>query len=230
MKTARRRRSVSAAQRRIQEAAVQLFAEKGSTQVSMSELAQAAGVARGTVHNNLESTDAFFRQIANDLATEMYDRITASCEGVTDPAQRLGLGIRFYVRRAHEEPHWGRFLLRFAMSEQSMQSLWLGQPTQDLVDGHKSGKYDFRIDQLPSSASFMAGATLGAILLVLEGHRTWRDAGSDAVEFCLKSLGVPREEARRLATMELPPLLDAPSSPPRAGRPSPGTGRRKRGE
>ncbi|WP_205522543.1 TetR/AcrR family transcriptional regulator [Myxococcus eversor] len=230
MKTARRRRSMSAAQRRIQEAAVQLFAEKGSTQVSMSELAQAAGVARGTVHNNLESTDVFFRQIANDLATEMYDRITASCEGVTDPAHRLALGVRFYVRRAHAEPHWGRFLLRFAMSEQSMQSLWMGQPTQDLVDGHKSGKYDFRIDQLPSSVSFMASATLGAILLVLEGHRTWRDAGSDAVEFCLKSLGVPREEARRLATMELPALLDAPASTPRGGKPSAATARRKRGE
>ncbi|MCP3162414.1 TetR/AcrR family transcriptional regulator [Myxococcus qinghaiensis] len=230
MKTARRRRSLSAAQRRIQEAAVRLFAEQGSTQVTMSELAQAAGVARGTVHNNLESTDAFFRQLANDLATEMYDRITASCEGVTDPAQRLGLGVRFYVRRAHEDPHWGRFLLRFAMSEPSMQSLWLGQPTQDLVDGHKSGKYDFRLDQLPSAVSLMASATLGAIRLVLEGHRTWRDAGSDAVEFCLKSLGVPREEARKLATLELPALREASPSPPRVGRPSPGTTRRKRGE
>lgn len=207
MTTASQRRSMTSARRRIQVAAVQLFAQKGHTQVSMSELAQAAGVARGTVHNNLESPDSFFRQIANDLSKEMYDRITASSASVSDPALRLSLGIRFYVRRAHEEPHWGRFLLRFSMSEQGLQSLWVGQPMQDLLDGHKTAKYDFRLDQMPSAMSYVAGATLGAILLVLDGHRTWRDAGSDAVEFSLKSLGVPRDEARRLSMVELPPLL-----------------------
>ncbi|MCV0413822.1 MAG: TetR/AcrR family transcriptional regulator [Brevundimonas sp.] len=206
---------MTAARRRMREAAIRLFAEKGSTQVSMSELAQAAGVARGTAHNNLESPDAFFREIASELADEMNDRITISSEGVADPTRRLAFAIRFYVRRAHEEPDWGRFLLRFAISEQALQAFWLGQPVQDLLNGQESGAFDFRIDQTPSAISFIAGSVLGAILLVLDGHRTWRDAGRDAVEFALRALGVPEQAARDLAVSELPLLRELPSPPSR---------------
>ena len=203
----------------MREAAIRLFAEKGSTQVSMSELAQAAGVARGTAHNNLESPDAFFREIASELADEMNDRITMSSEGVSDPTRRLALAIRFYIRRAHEEPDWGRFLLRFAISEQALQAFWLGQPVQDLANGQQSGAFQFRPDQIPSAISFIAGSVLGAILLVLDGHRTWRDAGQDAVEFALRAIGVADQAARDLAISELPPLreLPAPLTRPRKG-------------
>ena len=204
---------MTAARRRMREAAIRLFAEKGSTQVSMSELAQAAGVARGTAHNNLESPDAFFREIASELADEMNDRITLSSDGVSDPTRRLAYAIRFYVRRAHEEPDWGRFLLRFAISEQALQAFWLGQPIQDLTRGHESGAFSFRPDQTPSALGFIAGSVLGAILLVLDGHRTWRDAGRDAVEFALRALGVSEPVARDLAVADLPPLLELPAAP-----------------
>lgn len=49
---------------------------------------------------------------------------------------------------------------------------------------------------------------LSSIWLVLEGIKTWRDAGSDAAQFILTALGVPREEAQALAQMELPAQLD----------------------
>jgi len=47
---------------------------------------------------------------------------------------------------------------------------------------------------------------LGAIYLVREGLRTWRDAGSDCAELVLRALGLSEEQARALATAELLPL------------------------
>ncbi|MBP7338625.1 TetR/AcrR family transcriptional regulator [Niveispirillum sp.] len=211
---------MTAARRRMREAAIRLFAEKGSSQISMSELAQAAGVARGTAHNNLESPDAFFREIASELAEEMNDRITISSEGICDPAQRLAFAIRFYVRRAHEEPDWGRFLLRFAISEQALQAIWLGPPMRDLLEGQETGVFDFRIDQTPSAVSFIGGSVLSAIMLVLDGHRTWRDAGQDAVELALRALGMPGEVARGLAGLELPLLCEWPATRKGKGKPA----------
>jgi hypothetical protein len=41
---------------------------------------------------------------------------------------------------------------------------------------------------------------------VLEGHKTWRAAGSDAAVFVLRALGVAADEARAIAQVELPPL------------------------
>src|SRR5664279_4428240 len=90
------------AETRIHDAALRIFAEKGVTQLTVSELAEEAGVARGTVYNNLGSTDALFEEVAAGLANEMHRRVVSSFAEIDDPAQRLANGIRFFVRRAHE--------------------------------------------------------------------------------------------------------------------------------
>lgn len=63
----------------------------------------------GTVYNNLADLDALFATVANQLSSEMSERIALSAWDLPDPAHRLATGIRFFVRRAHEERHWGRF-------------------------------------------------------------------------------------------------------------------------
>lgn len=193
-------------QRRIHLAALRLFAETGASQVSVSDLAQAAGVARGTIYNNLSSTDDLFKRVATHLADEMHKRVMASFGETADPALRLANGIRFFIRRTHEEPHWGAFISRFSMSEESLRGILFGPPTADLIAGLNGGRYSFRPEQLPSAISMIAGSVLGSMLLVQEGHRTWRDAGCDAAEFALRALGIAPTEARSLASGELPPL------------------------
>ncbi|KVZ18417.1 TetR family transcriptional regulator [Burkholderia cepacia] len=195
---------------RIHRAAFELFAQKGETQVSISELAQAAGIARGTVYNHVPSPEALFETVAAQMAEEMHKRVVASFVGITDPAQRLANGIRYFIRRAHEEPHWGRFLSRFAFSDDTLQGLWTGPTMRDVVAGLEQQRYNFRPEQLHSAMAVIAGSALASIVLVLDGHRTWRDAGSDTAELVLRSLGVDNETARRHATAELPPLAELP--------------------
>lgn len=199
---------MSAAQRRIHQAALRLFAEKGTSEVSVSELAEVAGVARGTIYNNLESTDHLFENVASQLADEMNRRVVKSYAGAEDSAQRLAIGIRLYVRRAHEEPHWGRFLTHFSFRTESLSSFWKGPVVQDVALGFEQRRYTMRPDQLHAAVGLIAGSTLSAILLVLEGLRTWRDAGTDAAELVLRGLGLEPSEARRLATAELPSLAE----------------------
>lgn len=52
----------------------------------------------------------------------------------------------------------------------------------------------------------MSASVLAAIAVVLDGHRTWRDAGSDIGELLPWSIGVSQDLARTLAKTELPPL------------------------
>lgn len=193
-------------QRRIHDAALRLFAEKGVSQVNISDLALAAGVARGTIYNNTESMEGLFEKVASHLSGEMHQRVTRSFGSITDPAHRLANGIRFFIRRTHEEPHWGAFINRFALNNSSLREMWYGPPTLDVLNGMSVGRYSFRQEQLASVMSLIAGGVLGAMFLVLEGHKTWRDAGTDTAELVLRSLGIPAEEARDLASRELPPL------------------------
>lgn len=201
---------VSAAQKRIQRAALELFAEKGTTSVTISELAAASGVVRGTIYKNVPSPEQLFETIAEQLAEEMDQQIVASYNGVDDPALRLAIGIRLYVRRAHDEPHWGRFLVQFAMTNKSLRAIWAGPPVRDLTLGVKGGRYDIPEDEIPAALGVISGATLAAIVLVLDGLRTWRDAGTEVAFMVLRAFGINREEAKELASLPLPDM-----APPR---------------
>ena len=197
---------LSRVQKRIHNAAIRLFAEKSVEEINVSELAQIAGVARGTIYNNLASVESLFEDVASHLSAEMNDRVARSASPDTPPAERLANGIRFYIRRAHEEPHWGSFIVRYAASNLTLQQMWSGPPMHDVLSGLASETYSFRQEQLPSVMGMIGGSVLIATLLVVQGHKTWRDAGSDMAELVLRALGVPAEEARIIATMELPPL------------------------
>lgn len=195
--------------RRIHQAALRLFAETGATHVSISELAQAAGVARGTIYNNLTAPEALFEVIASELGDEMHQRVLASFGADEQPAQRLANGVRFFIRRTHDEPDWGRFLCRFAFSSESMRTTLNSPLAQEILSGSEAGCFHLQPQQLLSAMALIAGTVLSSMLLVREGLRTWRDAGADCAELLLRALGVPADEARRLALSELPPLLPA---------------------
>ena len=198
----------SNSQRLIYNAALRIYAESGPVQVNIKDLAHAAGVARGTVYNNIPDTSILFTDIVSDLALEMNERVIQSFGDCENPAARLATGMRLYVRRAHDEPLWGRFLVRYGFSDTGLQHLWNRQPLADLEAGIASGCYRIEIEQLASAVSLVAGATLGAIYTVLDGMKTWREAGSNAAEFTLAGLGVERDEARRIASSELPDLAE----------------------
>ena len=76
----------------------------------------------------------------------------------------------------------------------------------DLLSGFSSKQFTFRHEQLPGVLGMIGGTALSAMRLVLDGHRGWRDAGSDAAEMVLRALGVAPEDALAFATKELPVL------------------------
>jgi hypothetical protein len=141
------------------------------------------------------------------MALEMTERVVAGFAGISDPAQRLAIGVRQYIRRAHEEPLWGRFMSRFGLSPAVMRSVMSSEALTDFETGVSSGRYRIAPSQVSAMVALLAGGTLAAMLPVLDGHGTWREIGSDTAELLLAALGVDGEEARRLARSELPPLV-----------------------
>ena len=198
---------MSQAQRRIYTTAMQLFAERGVTKLNISELAAAAGMARGTIYSHVPDIDRLFEDVAGQLALDMTERVVAGFAAVDDPALRLAIGVRQYIRRAHEEPVWGRFMSRFGLSPAVMQSVMSSAALIDFEAGIASGRYRGTPAQIPAMVALLAGSTLAAMLPVLDGHSTWREVGSDTAELLLRALGIEAEEARRLAREDLPAML-----------------------
>jgi AcrR family transcriptional regulator len=192
--------------RRIHRAAMGLFARKGSTELTVSELAAAAGVARGTIYNQLGDGRALFEEVAEHLVQEMIDRVDSVADANDDPAARMAMGVRFYVQRAHEEPEWGRFVIRFAHSCGAMRALWGGGPGENLRVGIEAGRYSVRPRQTRTALGMIVGGVLSAMAAVCEGEETWRVAGSQTAELILVTLGLERAEAHALASGRLPAL------------------------
>lgn len=191
----------STAEQRIHDAALRLFAERGATQLTISELADAAGVARGTVYNNVAEPEALLSRVLALVASEMEARAKQHLASVSDPAERLARGVHLLIRRAHDEPHWGRFLCRFALSEHALQALWTGMMMDEMQEAVKAGRYSLLPEQVRTAIGMIWGVVIAAIYLVLEGHRTFRDASRDAAEFVLRALGVTKKDAQRLAAL-----------------------------
>jgi AcrR family transcriptional regulator len=191
---------------RIHKAALRLFAENGANGLTVSDLADAAGIARGTIYNNIEEPENLFGEVATALSEEMLARTEATMEPLTDPAERIATGLRLFVRRAHEEQDWGRFLVRFALNSAPLVDTMRAPPGRDIARAIETGR--FRIGAVKAAAllSLLTGATLAALNAVIIGDETWRDAGTSASELFLRAAGLSAAEARRIARTELPPL------------------------
>ena len=197
---------MSGVRTRIHHAAMRIFADKGGSAISVSELAAEAGIARGTIYNNIEDPGALFDAVCQMVADELHDSVLASFSGVDDPAHRFFNITRLCVLRVHEEPKWGRFIACFAMAEPRIGAFWGTLPADELRRGLIMNRFVFEREQVSSITASAGGATFGAMTLVLGGHRTWRQAGSDTAEFMLRAIGVQRHEARELASREIDAL------------------------
>lgn len=191
---------------RIYKAAMQLFSEHGDPEANVSELASIAGVARGTIYNNIGDLGTLFADVSGHVTAEMGTRLALALDRVAEPERRLAMAIRVFIRRSHEEPYWGKFMMRYALSNPSFEALLIGLPLHDVVHGLEAGRYTFRPEQLASVLAMVGGTVLSAMRMVQEGHKTWRDAGTDAAELVLRAMGLPAAEAQTIAAAELPVL------------------------
>jgi AcrR family transcriptional regulator len=197
---------VTSTDQRISDAAIRLFVEKGATGVTISELAQHANVARGTLYRNVGSVDDLFDRIVGELSDDMHRRVSATFADIPDPATRLATGIRLWVRYAHENPTLGRFAVKFGLNEEALRSWMTGPAMADVSAGISAGRYTITTTDIDSVASMTLGATISAMWMVLEGHQTWRHAGSQTAELVLRALGIDASEAHDIASLELPRL------------------------
>ncbi|WP_181723072.1 TetR/AcrR family transcriptional regulator [Nocardia gipuzkoensis] len=196
--------------KRVLAAALKLLGERGTTDLTMSELAAEAQVARGTLYRNVESIGWLYGEVVRELSEELHARIAMTLDrhGDLDPAVRLATGVRMFVRMAHENPALGKFVVRFGLTEESLRGILTGPPMRDLGTGLDTDRYE--LDGVPplAVASLMIGVPISAVWMVLEGHQGWREAGSAAAELMLRALGIDLDQARKIANADMPALPD----------------------
>src|SRR5277367_286639 len=106
--------------RRINAAAVRLFTTKGTTRLTVSELAQEANVARGTLYRNVGSVEGLFDRVVAEFSADLHRRVWSTCADIDHAAARLATGVLLWDRYGHDDPTMGRCAVRCGITEEPL--------------------------------------------------------------------------------------------------------------
>jgi AcrR family transcriptional regulator len=199
-RVARRRARV---RRRILEATERLAEARGIDAVTLEDITEAADVARRTFYHYFESKHAALVPIARARARALSRRIDRVTAAIEDPAEVLAVALRHTLRRMPEDPLCAWFLFKSGLPQQRLREGIGESAYRDVSRGVETGR--FALDSLPAAAALLSGAVIGALAARLEGTLSDPDL-DDAVEYVLRLLGVPAEEAADIAHAPLPQL------------------------
>ncbi len=178
-----------------------LFGERGSTDVSMDEIAAEAGVARSTVYVYFANRDELLRACVQSMYDSLQDTIALVVDDGAAPVARLHRLILGALERVDESPAF----FRLAMATQSttaagseavggalmMIGLDMIRVLEDIVvAGIAAG--DFRADLDPERAVVLVGQQIYGALSVRAGEPDPIPVGQAADEmssFVCRGLG-----------------------------------------
>ncbi len=106
------------ARRRILEAARKLFLERGFEAANLDEVAQRAGVAKGTIYRYFESKAELYVEVLVWNADAFVERMRHTLDPSLSPQEQVLQTGRFYVRHYAEHPEY--FRIFWAVENQRM--------------------------------------------------------------------------------------------------------------
>jgi AcrR family transcriptional regulator len=178
-----------------------VFARKGLDASTIAEITEQADVGFGSFYNHFASKEEIAEAVLTrsiEQQGQALERLSAQLE---DPAEVVSVAHRHFVRRAASDPDWARVLIRLDVSHRVAQAALGAHARRDLARGIAQGR--FRVGD-PEVALWSAGGALLAVMRAVLDGTLQPGADSHHAENVLRMLGVPLEEAARIARRPLP--------------------------
>ncbi|MDR3096140.1 MAG: TetR/AcrR family transcriptional regulator [Paraburkholderia sp.] len=186
------------------EAALKVVARRGFEAPTIDDFIAAAEVARGTFYNYFETKEALFVAMAAYVADAVDTEILPLVAGEDDPAVRIAIAIRHFIRICKRDHDWGWVLVR---TLPDTTGGWSEEMRKGVLDDIRRGKRSgrFKVASVPAAVALGIG-TLGAAIRMVLVDRTSGDFPEQIAAITLQGLGMEQEEAARVAAMPLPPI------------------------
>jgi len=155
---------------RILRAAIDVFASKGYFTARMTDVAEAAEVADGTLYLYFEGKEHLLMSIFDSVLGRFIERLDEEIEKIDDPTEKLSIMVRLHLETlgrdhalAHvlqiETRHSRRFMSLFTRGKLGE---YLNRVRDIIVEGQESGV--FRADISPGLATNLVFGTVDEIV------------------------------------------------------------------
>ncbi|HVM07282.1 MAG TPA: TetR/AcrR family transcriptional regulator [Acidimicrobiales bacterium] len=182
--------------RRLQHAALELFAERGYHGVSMRELAAATGVQPSSLYSHMPSKERLLLDLVVLGHEEHRDRLRAALlESGDDPAEQLASVVRAHVGFHVEFPTLATVVNNelHALSEDGQREVRLirGDAERTIVDIVERGVRlgSFHVPDVWLAAAAIGGMGIRAAAWFRQGNYTPGEVADTYAEFALRIVG-----------------------------------------
>ena len=152
--------------------------------------------------NHFASKDELFQTASEEVLERWAHMIDAACADLDDPAEVFAVSLRISARLAWTHPDIARFITGTGLDLLDAPSGLAPSALRDIRAGQAAGR--FTIPDAEVALSAVAGGLLGLLRLhELNPERVATEAVDALTEACLRLLGVPSAQARRLARQPL---------------------------
>jgi len=186
------------------DAAVKLIAEGREERASIQEITTVADVGFGSFYNHFSSKEQLFQTASGEVLERWGQMIDQACEGIGDPAELFAVSFRISGRLGWTHPDVARFLTGAGLVLLDVPRGLAPRALRDIKAGQAAGSFTF------PSAEVALSAVAGGLLGLLQQRQRQPDRIDETsvdqlAEAILRLLGVPADEAARLAALPLPP-------------------------
>ena len=185
-------------------AAVRLIAESRGDRASIQEITEEADIGFGSFYNHFESKEQLFQTASEEVLERWGQLIDRAGAGITDPAELFAVGMRISGRLGWTHPDIAGFLAGAGLDLLDIPGGLAPRALRDIRAGQGTGR--FTVPDAEIALSAVAGGLLGLLRLCQRHPERVKEATVDELaEAVLRLLGVPADEAARLAALPLPP-------------------------
>ena len=177
-------------------AAKALFSRRSWESVTIDEVVNEAGVAKGTFYGHFNDLDELAAAVADELVQSFDDLIQPQRLSIADPLVRMAFGCDAFLRKALEDRSWALLVARMARSYPTVGQVARSRLSEDLRLGLERSQAGLSLDL---GLEVVFGVVVQIAAAIGEGRLGDRDR-PEAVCCILAALGVGKREIASIAT------------------------------
>ena len=187
------------------DAAVRLIAEGRGDRASIAEITEEADIGFGSFYNHFDTKEQLFQTASQEVLERWGQLIDRASAGITDPAELFAVGTRITGRLGWTHPDIAGFLVGAGLAVLDIPIGLVPRALRDIQAGQATGRFTV------PDAEIALGAAVGGMLALFRlrqrhPERVTETTVDQLAEAELRLLGVPADEAARLAALPLPPI------------------------